>query len=479
MVVERVVRRSILCAVGVLATAAAAWTWVANGWVWPGSHPRVPYQVSTSFQASSLYTGTYQDVIDAVNSAAQEWNDAGSELRFEYRGETSVQDIADDGINAMILKDEQCPHGGACFAAIYYHLSGTDMKGFDIVFYTTRGDGLPTNYTAAGLPFPNQTHFRTTALHELGHAVGLAHTTVPGVAMNPGGYGYVTVVSFDDIAGAIAVNGAYTNEGFWADNTSPPAGTWVNLTLDYGESAGLAYEIRVGTTGSTPGWPLTNLSAGDSRVLPINEPFLDTSSPAQFVGFAGTLDGSGKATAQMLVPLGSTETYSLSVLTFDPSSPSGIFDVGVSVELKALEPTNYCTAGTSASGCQASLSATGVASATAPSGFALSASTVEGAKDGLFFFGVNGRQASPWGNGSSLQCVVPPVKRAGLLSATGTPGLCDGSFTQDLNALWSAKPAKNPGSGATVQAQLWHRDPQNTSNRTTSLSDAIEFGVGP
>ena len=35
------------------------------------------------------------------------------------------------------------------------------------------------------------------------------------------------------------------------------------------------------------------------------------------------------------------------------------------------------------------------------------------------------------------------------------------------------------GAGTVVQAQLWYRDPQNTSNQTTSLSDAIEFTVAP
>jgi hypothetical protein len=159
-------------------------------------------------------------------------------------------------------------------------------------------------------------------------------------------------------------------------------------------------------------------------------------------------------------------------------------DLGFRVANVAALPAfeTYCTAGTSASGCQASLSATGTASASAASNFGLTAAGVEGAKDGLYFFGTNGRQASPWGNGTSYQCVTPPVKRAGLLAGSGTSGACDGSFQQDLNALWCPtcpKPGHNPGAGATVQAQLWYRDPLNTSNQTTSLSDAIEFVLAP
>jgi hypothetical protein len=100
---------------------------------------------------------------------------------------------------------------------------------------------------------------------------------------------------------------------------------------------------------------------------------------------------------------------------------------------------------------------------------------VEGAKDGLFFFGWNGRQAVSWGNGTSFQCVVPPVKRGGVLANQGTSGTCSGTFQQDLNQVWSSSPSKNPGAGAVVQAQLWYRDPLNTSNQTTSLSSALEF----
>jgi hypothetical protein len=145
-------------------------------------------------------------------------------------------------------------------------------------------------------------------------------------------------------------------------------------------------------------------------------------------------------------------------------------------------PENYCTAGVSASGCQAALSASGIPSASAATGFEVQATSVEGDKAGLFFFGTNGRQANSWGNGSSFQCVVPPVLRTGLQLGTGTIGECDGTFALDFNALWCPSCLgfnKNPGIGATVQAQLWYRDPLSTSNQTTSLSDAIEFCVGP
>jgi hypothetical protein len=160
------------------------------------------------------------------------------------------------------------------------------------------------------------------------------------------------------------------------------------------------------------------------------------------------------------------------------SGPAGL----AGVQLVPVAGPSYCTPGTSASGCAALLTGLGAPSATAPSGFTLLAEDVEGAKDGLFFFGTNGRQANPWGNGGSVQCVVPPVKRCGLLIGVGTSGQCDGSFVQDLNALWCPAcpgPAKNPGAGATVQIQLWYRDPLNTSNQTTSLSDAIEVSLAP
>jgi Tol biopolymer transport system component len=166
----------------------------------------------------------------------------------------------------------------------------------------------------------------------------------------------------------------------------------------------------------------------------------------------------------------------------DPADTNDYDDIYVRDRGCGSGTLSYCTAGTSASGCTAAISSTGTASATAPSGFVVTASGVEGQKDGLFFFGTNGQQANSWGNGTSYQCVVPPVKRAGQLTGMGTNGACDGAFAQDLNAYWCPVcPAahKNPGIGTTVQIQLWHRDPLNTSNQATSLSNGLQVEVCP
>ncbi len=185
--------------------------------------------------------------------------------------------------------------------------------------------------------------------------------------------------------------------------------------------------------------------------------------------------------------------FDLSTQTWDPSPQSHAIATGFGPKLGvtwsptlvaqgACGPVSYCTSGTSASGCNAQLTTTGTASATASSGFTLDASGVEGQKVGTFLFAANGRQANAWGNSTSYQCVVPPIFRSGLLGGAGTVGSCDGAFTQDLNALWCAacpQPAKNPGAGAVAQAQLWYRDPFSTSNQTSSFSDAAEFTVEP
>jgi hypothetical protein len=240
-----------------------------------------------------------------------------------------------------------------------------------------------------------------------------------------------------------------------ASNTDSGAEIGTSVAIDFGSVLGGASQ-QDSAEGSTYFW---------ADKLGSLEQELDATD-----GAAGDELGSGTAVSGL---------WAVSGARFDDDKGT---DAGAAYIHRLTAYTNYCSAGTSANGCKALLSATGTPSASETSGFTLSAAGVEGAKDGLYFFGTNGKQANSWGSGTSFQCVVPPVARGGLLSASGTNGLCDGSFAQDLNALWCPscpKPAKNPGAGSIVDAQLWYRDPFNTSNQTTSLSNAIEFYVYP
>jgi hypothetical protein len=166
------------------------------------------------------------------------------------------------------------------------------------------------------------------------------------------------------------------------------------------------------------------------------------------------------------------------VVTCEVTPKDGLLD-GPTVIARFPDASTYCTAGTTASGCNAAISSTGVPSLSAASGFVVSVATIEGDKDGILFFGANGHQANAWGSGTSFQCVVPPVKRTGLQNGVGTPGACDGSYALDFNAWMAANPTRAPAAGEEVSMQAWFRDPQNTGNQTTSLSDAVRFGVCP
>jgi hypothetical protein len=242
-----------------------------------------------------------------------------------------------------------------------------------------------------------------------------------------------------------------------------------------------AFGQAVGLSGDTAvvGAPRDDLATGDD------------------VGSAYTFTREGGAWSQQakLFDVGATDVdyFGLAIAVLDDTALVGIprwdmsetqVDMGLVAvfHLGTEAVLTYCTAGTSASGCQATLSASGLASISAPSGFTLTAANVEGSKDGAFYFGTTGKQANPWGNGTSFQCVAPPVTRTGILNGVGTVGLCDGSFARDLNAFWCPTctfASKAPGAGTLVQTQLWYRDPDSTSNQKMSLSDAIEFVVAP
>jgi uncharacterized delta-60 repeat protein len=151
------------------------------------------------------------------------------------------------------------------------------------------------------------------------------------------------------------------------------------------------------------------------------------------------------------------------------------------VELAWIDVVNYCTSGVSSLGCTPSISANGVASVGAASGFTLDVQNVDGARQGLVFYGLGGRMGNSLGAGNtSFFCVKAPVQRMTVQNSGGAAGTCNGSFQQDWLAYVSGSPTAVGAplaAGVNVQAQAWYRDPP--APKSVALSNALEFITVP
>ncbi len=141
---------------------------------------------------------------------------------------------------------------------------------------------------------------------------------------------------------------------------------------------------------------------------------------------------------------------------------------------------SYCTSGMSAMGCSPTMSALGVASASATSGFVVRASNIEGQRQTNTFYGVFGPRTPPTPFGAGFLCVRTPTQRMSTVPASGTPGVCDGSVSIDVLAWAQAHPAAQGvpyAFGTTLNFQCAIRDPQSPGARV--MSDALQVTLLP
>lgn len=142
----------------------------------------------------------------------------------------------------------------------------------------------------------------------------------------------------------------------------------------------------------------------------------------------------------------------------------------------ATNPTAYCTAKTTSLGCTPAIASTGVPSASAGSGFTISAAPVPGGNLGIFFYGKSGPAAMPFQGG--IFCVQSPVLRTPISSSGGTTGVCNGSYSIDFNAYVAGGADPALVAGILVNLQTWFRDPPDPVSGT-GLSDALMFSLRP
>jgi len=147
-------------------------------------------------------------------------------------------------------------------------------------------------------------------------------------------------------------------------------------------------------------------------------------------------------------------------------------------------PQVYCVPKLTSVGCTPSIAWQGTPSASASNGFLVRCEQVINNKNGLLFYGVNGRAGLPY-QGAFL-CVAPQVKRTPSTNSQGNPppNDCSGVFQIDMNSFASGALGGNPlaalsVAGTTVNCQWWGRDPGFLAPNNTQLSNGLEYVVQP
>jgi hypothetical protein len=143
----------------------------------------------------------------------------------------------------------------------------------------------------------------------------------------------------------------------------------------------------------------------------------------------------------------------------------------------------YCSAKLNSLGCLPAIHGSGIPSASSGSGFTVSGDNVRNNKNGLLFYGINGRGDMPFQGGTL--CVKTPIRRTPSTSSGGTPSPvqdCSGVWTIDMNAFAVGSLGGSPlpaltVPGTIVDCQWWGRDPGFAPPNNTSLTDGLEYQI--
>lgn len=159
------------------------------------------------------------------------------------------------------------------------------------------------------------------------------------------------------------------------------------------------------------------------------------------------------------------------------AGPGGAFSGAVYVYSVVRAPKTFCQSETNSLGCTPAIASSGACSASSPSAFDVSASSVLNNKPGLLFYGFKPRQ-TPFQGGH--MCIVAPTQRTAVQNSGGAASPtndCSGVFHYDVNARIQSGVDPQLVVGEEVFAQYWSRDPADAS--TTNLSNALAFYIHP
>ncbi|HUR26851.1 MAG TPA: hypothetical protein VM509_01585 [Planctomycetota bacterium] len=293
-------------------------------------------------------------------------------------------------------------------------------------------------------------------------------------------------VPLTDIHGVLTgVNSSFVGSPFdyEFDNTTTPANSDIDRLLD---------DIQDPTSGTT--WTIGPMPPGAYRIT------VYAWAPDDPLAYATSVQVVGGANGTMICGfsngfpgwiLGQTHVQDTVQL---PGGGNLVFTCGVAaqfgslngfqIEQAPLAPSVYCTAKVNSQGCTPSIGATGTSSASSTSGFDVRVIHVINNKPGIFIYGNSGRAAVPLAGG--LRCLATPLRQPFAISSGGNPppNDCSGTYGLDFNAFASGALGGLPAGflavpGTVVDAQAWGRDNGFAAPDNVTLSNALEWVVGP
>lgn len=192
-----------------------------DDWTWQDAPVETPFLLVTNFPES--FGGSSQ-VRDAFAAALETWNlQGGAAVALGWGGTTGDGSASGEGDLYALYAAGEVASGSTLALSQWWTDGGHRMIDCDILFYSANGHGPIAWSSASSGPAPSETDLQSVALHEIGHCLGLNHSTSGEAVMAAS----LTVgtqkrsLSPDDVAGLQAIYGPACldgdGDGFAAD----------------------------------------------------------------------------------------------------------------------------------------------------------------------------------------------------------------------------------------------------------------------
>lgn len=182
-----------------LLLSPAALAWSELGQTWPADAFPIPYAVSASLGGGL----DDAEALAAIQAGFQAWEDAGCGVSFVYEGrsEGSFGGTA-DGENVVFVLDEGWPDDASLVSTPAITTSGAEIVEADIAL-----NAQSYAWATSGADGRSLMDVQSAVTHEVGHLLGLWHSSVEGATLNPAmdGNPEARTLEEDDLEGLCAL----------------------------------------------------------------------------------------------------------------------------------------------------------------------------------------------------------------------------------------------------------------------------------